>query len=93
MSNHEFLGGSPLTPEGGPDRDAKTAAELLHYGMARSFCQWLDSKHQKLWAFYHAWRDGLATDPTGEKAFAATMGGSPAALDADWGTWVLAQRW
>jgi hypothetical protein len=93
MSDHEFVGGSPLTAEGKPDRAAKDAAEHLHYGMARSFCQWLDSKHHKLWAFYHAWRDGFATDRTGEKAFAATMSGPPAALDGDWAAWVSAQRW
>jgi hypothetical protein len=93
MSNHEFVGGSPLTPEGTLDEDAKAAAELLHYGMARSFCQWLDSKHRKLWGFYHAWRDGFASDRTGEKAFVAVMGGSPAALEADWEAWLMAQRW
>jgi hypothetical protein len=94
MSNHEFVGGSPLTPEGTLDEAAKTAAELLHYGICRSFCQWLDSKHhRKLWDFYHAWRDGFASDRTGEKAFAAVMGGSPAALEADWEAWVMAQRW
>ena len=93
MSNHEFVGGSPLTPEGTLDEAAKAAAELLHYGMARSFCQWLDSKHRKLWDFYHAWRDGFATDKTGEKAFAAVMGGSLTALEADWEAWVMAQRW
>ena len=93
MSNHEFVGGSPLTPEGTLDEAAKAAAELLHYGWARSFCQWLDAKHHKLWDFYHAWRDGFASDKTGEKAFAAVMGGSPAALEADWEGWVMAQRW
>ena len=94
MSNHEFVGGSPLTSEGTLDEAAKAAAELLHYGMSRSFCQWLDSKHhRKLWDFYHAWRDGFASDRTGEKAFAAVMGGSPAALEADWEAWVMAQRW
>jgi hypothetical protein len=61
--------------------------------VARSFCQWLDSKHRKLWDFYHAWRDGFATDKTGERAFAAVMGGSPGALEADWEAWVTAQRW
>jgi hypothetical protein len=94
MSNHEFVGGSPLTSEGTLDEAAKTAAELLHYGMARSFCHWLDSNHhRKLWYLYHAWRDGFASDRTGEKAFAAVMGGSPAALEADWEAWVMAQRW
>jgi hypothetical protein len=93
MSNHEFLGGSPLTPEGKRDLDAKTAAELLHYGTARSFCQWAFAEHHALWAFYHAWRDGFDRDPTGEKAFAAVMGGSFAALEADWEAWVMAQRW
>jgi hypothetical protein len=92
MSNHEFVGGSPLTPGGTLDEAAKGAAELMHYAMARSFCQWLDARHKKLWAFYHAWRDGFASDKTGEKAFAGVMGGSPAELEVDWEGWVMGRR-
>src|SRR5208283_4207269 len=51
--------------------------ESLHYAMARYACQWLDERGQ-LWTFYRAWRDGVKTDPTGEKAFAAATGQTPA---------------
>jgi hypothetical protein len=91
MSTHEFRGGNPIAGDGGIDRGAKEQSELLHYAMARSFCQWLDSRHRALWRFYHAWRDGFAGDPTGELAFAAVMKSTPAALDGDWRAWVLAQ--
>ncbi len=63
--------------------------ESLHYAAARYFCQWMEGRRQ-LWAFYHAWRDDFADDPTGEKAFLATTGSSPAALDASWVAWVEA---
>jgi hypothetical protein len=63
--------------------------ESLHYATARYFCQWMESR-SKLWSFYHAWRDDFAHDPTGDKAFLATMGSSPAALDAAWVSWVEA---
>lgn len=62
--------------------------EGLNYATARYFCQWLESKG-KLWAFYHAFRDGYDKDPTGEKAFVAVMGKSPAALDDEWAQWVI----
>jgi hypothetical protein len=63
--------------------------ESLHYATARYFCQWMDSRN-KLWPFYHAWRDDFAHDPTGERAFVATTGSTPAALDAAWVSWVQA---
>jgi hypothetical protein len=63
--------------------------ESLHYAAARYFCQWMESRKQ-LWPFYHAWRDGFADDPTGEKAFLAATGSSPEALDASWVAWVEA---
>ena len=40
---------------------------------------WMDGQ-SKLWPFYHAWRDGFSSDPTGERAFATTMGKTPAEL-------------
>jgi hypothetical protein len=61
--------------------------ESLNYATARYFCQWMESR-SRLWSFYHAWRDDFARDPTGEKAFVATMGSSPAELDASWVAWV-----
>lgn len=69
------------------DREFRGDREALNYASARYFCQWLDSQ-KKLWPFYQAWRDGRAQDPTGEKAFAATMGKSPAELDGEWASWV-----
>jgi hypothetical protein len=70
--------------------DAVFRGELedLNYASARYFCQWLDQK-DLLWPFYQAWRDGYATDPTGEKAFAAVFGKTPAEADAEWARWVL----
>ena len=59
----------------------------LHYAMARYACQWLDERGQ-LWSFYRAWRDGVRTDPTGEKAFAAVTGQTPAQATAAWQAWV-----
>ena len=44
---------------------------------------WLDEQG-KLWAFSRAWRDGVADDPTGEKAFERVMGATPAAMNAAW---------
>lgn len=63
--------------------------EGLHYAMARYFCQWMDTQ-KKLWPFYRAWRDDWAHDPTGEKAFEAATGKTPADLDAAWASWVTA---
>ena len=61
--------------------------EDLNYASARYFCQWLDQK-DLLWPFYQAWRDGYAADPTGEKAFVAVVGKTPAEADAEWARWV-----
>lgn len=63
--------------------------EGVNYATARYFCQWMDSQN-KLWPFYQAWRDNVASDPTGEKAFVATMGKKPADFDATWTAWVKA---
>lgn len=71
------------------DGEFRGEHEGLNYATARYFCQWLESQG-KLWAFYQAWRDGYATDPTGVAAFTKTMGKSPADLDAAWTAWVLA---
>lgn len=63
--------------------------EDLHYALARYTCQWLESQG-KLWTFYAKWRDNVATDPTGERAFTEVMGKSPAMLHDTWAKWVLA---
>lgn len=71
------------------DKTFRGPREGLNYAIARYFCQWMDGQN-KLWPFYHAWRDDFAKDPTGEKAFLAVMGKSPADLDAAWASWVKA---
>lgn len=63
--------------------------EDLHYAMARYACQWLDERG-KLWAFYQRWRDTVATDPTGEKAFKEVVGMTPAEANPVWTKWTLA---
>lgn len=71
-------------PDGGaPNLDR----EQLHYATARFFVQWLDRRGW-LWPFYHAFRDGIATDRTGEKAFAAVVGKTPAEANDDWEKYV-----
>ena len=61
--------------------------EDLHYALARYVCQWLDA-HAQLWPFYHAWRDGFATDPTGARAFERVTRATPDAASAAWERWV-----
>ena len=55
----------------------------LNYATARYLCLWLDQRGL-LWPFYQRWRDGFATDPTGELAFRATLGESPAEANEAW---------
>jgi hypothetical protein len=62
-------------------------SESLHYASARYVCQWLDARGQ-LWPFYRAWRDGVASDPTGAKAFLAVTGKTPRDANAEWTRWV-----
>lgn len=71
------------------DLEFRGAREGLNYATARYFCMWMDGQ-KKLWPFYRAWRDAHADDPTGEKAFVATMGKTPGELDAAWAAWVKA---
>ena len=61
--------------------------ERLHYAMARYFCQWMDERGH-LWAFYQRWRDNVATDPNGEKAFLAVVGKTPKEMNTAWTRWV-----
>jgi hypothetical protein len=63
--------------------------EDLNYAMARYACQWLDERG-KLWSFYQRWRDTVAADPTGEKAFNEVVGMSLTQANAVWTKWVLA---
>jgi len=61
--------------------------EDLNYASARYFCQWLDQK-KLLWPFYQTWRDGYAKDRTGQSAFIAVVGKTPAEADSEWAAWV-----
>ncbi len=61
--------------------------EDLGYSMARYVCQWLDSDGL-LWPFYQRWRDDFAADPSGEKAFTAVVGKTPAEANPEWARWV-----
>ncbi len=63
--------------------------EKLYYATARYVCQWLDARGM-LWPFYRAWRDGVESDPTGEKAFERATGQTPASANAAWTAWVKA---
>jgi len=72
-----------------PDDTFRSDAEDLHYAMSRYVCQWLDERG-KLWAFYQRWRDTVATDPRGWKAFTEVMGMTPSEANAAWTKWTLA---
>ncbi len=61
--------------------------EKLNYATARYFCQFLDERGE-LWPFYHRYRDGFATDPTGEKALRAVTGKTPDELQPAFEAWV-----
>jgi hypothetical protein len=71
------------------DEVFRDQAEDLHYAMARYVCQWLDERG-KLWAFYQRWRDTVATDPHGEKAFKEVVGMTPTEANHAWTKWTLA---
>lgn len=64
------------------DEFFRGADESLNYVIARTFCLWLDNRGQ-LFPFYRAFRDGKATDPTGEKAFVAITKQTPAEANAE----------
>jgi len=71
------------------DKVFRGEREGLNYALARYFCQWMESQ-KTLWPFYQKWRDDFANDKTGEKAFVAVMGKTPAQLDEAWAKWVRA---
>lgn len=62
-------------------------AQDLNYAVARSFCLYMDTKG-KLWPWIAAWRGHVTEDPTGEAAFTAVTGETPAQADAAWRKWV-----
>lgn len=61
--------------------------ERLHYATARYVCQWLDSRGE-LWPFYRKWRDNVASDPTGARAFAEVTKLTPEQASEAWLKWV-----
>jgi len=69
------------------DADFRNHDEDLHYATARYLCQWLDQQG-KLWPFYQRYRDHQRDDPSGEQAFVATVGKTPADANAEWSSWV-----
>jgi hypothetical protein len=69
------------------DDEFRGPYEALHYAMARYLCQWLDAQ-QKLWPFYHRWRDRYDQDPTGERAFTEVVGLTPEQAHPKWSRWV-----
>jgi len=69
------------------DTEFRGEYEDLHYAMARYTCQWLD-QHGQLWPFYHAWRDNVESDPTGERAFEQVVGKTLSEANDDWKRWV-----
>jgi hypothetical protein len=71
-------------------RGESVSTSLLHLGMARATCQWLDEQGQ-LWPLFHAWRDARADggDADGMEAFQRVRRQSPAEADPDWRAWVL----
>ena len=60
--------------------------ESLNYALARYVCQWLDGR-QQLWTFYRGWRDGVATDRFGKKAFQAATGQTTTEANDAWSRW------
>jgi hypothetical protein len=69
------------------DSSFRGDGEDLHYAVARYVCQWLDERGL-LFPFYQRWRDGFDADATGERAFTAIVGKSPAASTEAWSRWV-----
>lgn len=64
--------------------------QALAYALSREALRFISEKHgDALWRFYRSWRDGVLTDPTGERAFAAAMDGkTPAEVTPEFLAWV-----
>jgi len=69
------------------DATFRNVDEDLNYATARYLCQWLDQRGQ-LWDFYQRFRDHYLEDPTGERAFVAATGKTPARANDEWVRWV-----
>lgn len=72
------------------DVDSFKKDRALGYALAREALRFMRERHgDALWRFYRGWRDGLLTDPTGERAFAAAMDGkTPADVTPEFLAWV-----
>jgi hypothetical protein len=86
MSDDDFRG---ETDAGGSD----TTRSLLHRGMARATCQWLDAQGQ-LWPMFRGWRDGFEADADGVATFTRVTGRAPTEPGAEeaWRGWVMRTR-
>ncbi len=71
------------------DEEFRGDNEGRNYALARYVCQWMDSQN-KLWSFYHGFRDGYADDHKGLVAFHNVMQKTPEELDAAFERWLLA---
>lgn len=69
------------------DTGFRNAREDLHYALARYVCQWLDGQN-KLWDFYHQFRDHFDDDPSGRKAFETVVGMPTEQAAPLWQRWV-----
>ena len=73
------------------DAQFRGSQEALNYALARYACQWLDERG-KLWPFYRGWRDDFARDPSGEQAFLAATGTTPAEATPQFLRWLRALK-
>jgi len=71
------------------DSEFRNEKEDLNYALARAFCWWMEQKGW-LWPFYHAYRDGFADDPKGERAVESVTGKTPLELDQPFRSWLRA---
>jgi len=70
----------------GTGRDARL--ELLHEGVARATCEYLDA-HGQLWPLYGAWRHATPPDPDGVTTFTRVVGRAPTDVEDDWAAWIV----
>jgi hypothetical protein len=92
MSDDEFRGIDPSVGMEATARDPKLLAAarkraLLHYGVARYMCVYLENQGLLL-PLYTAMREGAASDPRGEATFTRIVGVPPSGLQERWAAWV-----
>ena len=66
---------------------ATTSRSIMHSPVI--ICLWLEQRNL-LWAFYHEWKNNLASDVTGEKSFVAVTGKSPSDSNPAFIRWLRA---